>query len=345
MKYLEKMIKKRLGEVLLEEGLVTNEQVSEALNLQKKSSKRMGELLVELGYVSEQDIARTLAMQFQLPFISLKDYRLDKNLINSIPRELLHEYQLVPLDQMSGILVIVMAGFISRELMEQLQKISGCELAIYIGLSSEVRVVLDENCPLPTAKIAERSREIRKKEITEAIVKPTEPPAEAPLQPAAGAPAAAQKPAAAPAAQNAPPRSPGQQPVPGKPVQPGAPHAGTALPRPPAQPPAPGKPAQPGEPQQPAARRAKGPSSIFKTASSPDIASIHREDDGSKTYEIAAPNVDDQNEWQKVLKEADAVLDESGGSGDDWLKMFDDAEAAVRDDIKKKLEEGEEERR
>jgi hypothetical protein len=284
MKYPEKMTKKKLGEVLVEEGLLTSEQVLEALKLQKKNPRRLGEILVELGSVTEYDIAKTIAVQFQLPFISLKNYRLDKDLILSLPREALHEHQVVPVDKFEGILVVVMAGFMSRDAMNKLQEVSKCELAIFIGLSTEVKEVLDEYCPLPTQRVLTRAREIS----GEVVGKKTK------KEKTAAKKKIAEK------------KKPTEEKK--------------------------GRPSQVLAPDE-----VMSGSKTFKSADK-SIESIEMAEDGTKTYEIKAPNVDDTEEWNKVISEAEQVVPKDGEETD-WKNIFDEAEESVRKEIEKRLDD------
>lgn len=296
MKYLEKMTKKRLGEVLVEEGLLSNEQVNESLKLQKKSGQKLGEILIQLGYVSDYDIARTLAVQFQLPFISLKTYRLEKEVISILPKEMLHDHQIVPIDRIEDILLLVISGFISRKVIGQIEKAAGAELAFYIGLASEVKEVLNEFCPLPLEEVRRRQREIKLE--AQAAREPEEQGEEEEIVEMTPKPAA-------------PPEQETQAPLPQ-----------SAAPEPQQQqPPAKPKPQPRQQPQQP--------------------QTIETGVDGTRTYEISALDVDDTSEWEKVLSEADSIVGEDGEAGD-WLKIFDDAEDAVRKEIEEKQQDDDE---
>ena len=59
---------KLLGQVLLEKGLITQRQLSDALKARRRLPKKLGRILVEMGYVSEEDMLRSSAEQFGLPF-------------------------------------------------------------------------------------------------------------------------------------------------------------------------------------------------------------------------------------------------------------------------------------
>ena len=69
---ITRMTKRRLGELLQAEGLVTEEQVKIALVEQRKESLFLSEALIRLGYVTDQSIASIIAQQFNLPFLALE---------------------------------------------------------------------------------------------------------------------------------------------------------------------------------------------------------------------------------------------------------------------------------
>jgi hypothetical protein len=64
----ERALRKVLGELMLEKGLITSSQLREALRTQRRSQEKLGRILVELGYVSELDMFRAVSEQFGLPF-------------------------------------------------------------------------------------------------------------------------------------------------------------------------------------------------------------------------------------------------------------------------------------
>ncbi|MBN2492688.1 MAG: hypothetical protein JXQ29_17710 [Planctomycetes bacterium] len=145
MKYVEKMKHNRLGELLIEEGLVTTDQLVEALQEQKKTGAPIGQLLVSFGFLSERDVARTLAKRFQLPFIQVTRYAISKDLLELFPRDFLHRHQCAPLDRFDRILTVAVAHPIAKEVLEELQERSGCEVHLYVALASELRQTLAQH--------------------------------------------------------------------------------------------------------------------------------------------------------------------------------------------------------
>jgi type IV pilus assembly protein PilB len=87
-----------LGRILIKMGKVTRAQVSEALDLQKKKRGPLGQLLIELGYVDEQDVHLALAAQVGMESITLANIDIDQNVIDMVPSQMAHSYQIVPTD-------------------------------------------------------------------------------------------------------------------------------------------------------------------------------------------------------------------------------------------------------
>ncbi len=145
---LKKMGRKRLGGILMSDGRVTPEQVTEALEIQKDTGKMLGQVLVELGYITEFDLAKSLATQFQFPYINPSSYAMDRDVLELIPVETLYKYVFVPLDRFGNLLIVAMAGLLPEEMMQEIKKQTGCDLRIYIATARDVRAVLEKELPI-----------------------------------------------------------------------------------------------------------------------------------------------------------------------------------------------------
>jgi type IV pilus assembly protein PilB len=87
-----------IGRILIKMGKVTRQQVSDALELQKKKRGPLGQLLVELGYTNEADVNQALAAQRGMETITLGSVDIAKNVIDMIPSQMAHAYRIVPTD-------------------------------------------------------------------------------------------------------------------------------------------------------------------------------------------------------------------------------------------------------
>jgi hypothetical protein len=90
---------RRLGELLLEEKLVTVPQLQRALQRQYATGELLGEALVTLGVVTEADIARVIARQVGCPYFDASSYDISPEALSLVPVDVAIEYQLVPLDR------------------------------------------------------------------------------------------------------------------------------------------------------------------------------------------------------------------------------------------------------
>jgi type II secretory ATPase GspE/PulE/Tfp pilus assembly ATPase PilB-like protein len=106
---LQKRKGTRLGEVLIEAGLVTAEDVEVALSEQRKrGGKRIGQILVDLKLVSESDMTLTLAKKFQLPFVDLDACDIDLDAVAEVSRDVIEKYRLLPVASTSRVLMVAL---------------------------------------------------------------------------------------------------------------------------------------------------------------------------------------------------------------------------------------------
>lgn len=101
--------KKMLGELLVENNLLSATQLSEALEKQKTSKKRLGEIVVDLGFVNEQDLYTLLANQMGFKYVSLKNVELDIDTVMTINQNLAQKHLAIPIAIENNKLVIAMA--------------------------------------------------------------------------------------------------------------------------------------------------------------------------------------------------------------------------------------------
>ena len=100
---------KMLGEMLVDAGLLTTEQVDSIIQEARTQNVRMGELLVTKGLVSQQDIAMVLSLQLNIPLVDLKRDRVNPEALRYVPEDYARSHTLVPLDATSDSIVVVMA--------------------------------------------------------------------------------------------------------------------------------------------------------------------------------------------------------------------------------------------
>ena len=92
----------RLGDLLISQGLLTDEQLKMALEEQKRSGRKLGRIFVDSGYVTEEGISKALAGQLRIPFIDLKQFNLRPELIKLLPEAQARRFRALVLDEAGG---------------------------------------------------------------------------------------------------------------------------------------------------------------------------------------------------------------------------------------------------
>jgi len=115
---------KRLGEILIEQGLIGLPQLEEALAKQQAEGGFIGEILVRLGFVKQDDIVSCLVKQCKIPHLNLLDYEVTKEVLQIIPKELCLKHNLLPIDKLGRILTIAMVNPFDVEALEEVRKLS-----------------------------------------------------------------------------------------------------------------------------------------------------------------------------------------------------------------------------
>src|SRR5690349_3832380 len=109
MKNFKKTTNKHLGELLVERGVISAEQLKVAIEYQKRNKGLIGEVLVELKFATEKDIAQSLTCQYGFPYLPLANYDIDPEVIGSVPENLCRQFCLVPIDKIGKNLTLAMA--------------------------------------------------------------------------------------------------------------------------------------------------------------------------------------------------------------------------------------------
>ncbi len=116
----------RIGDLLVSQQMITDQQLSHALEEQKLSGRKLGNTLVDLGYVDENALLNLLSDQLDIPFVELKQYRFDRELIQQLPETSARRYRVIPLREDEDGLLLGMADptdiFCLDELERQLKK-------------------------------------------------------------------------------------------------------------------------------------------------------------------------------------------------------------------------------
>ncbi|MFH1765006.1 MAG: type IV-A pilus assembly ATPase PilB [Gemmatimonadota bacterium] len=104
------VVQDRLGDLFVREGLITSEQLQEALKEARQSKTRIGFALVKLGFVAENQLTRALAKQFRVPAVDLDKVKVEEKILRLVPEEVAMKHRVLPLRKVGRTLTVAMAN-------------------------------------------------------------------------------------------------------------------------------------------------------------------------------------------------------------------------------------------
>ena len=134
----------RLGEMLQKAGLITQEQLQEALEAQKKEGGKLGYNLVKLGFVKEDDIAQLLSEQYGVPAINLRHFEIDETIIKLIPPEVVQKYLVLPVNRTGATLTIAMADPTNVFAMDDIKFMTGYNVEPVVASEVAIREAMEK---------------------------------------------------------------------------------------------------------------------------------------------------------------------------------------------------------
>jgi type IV pilus assembly protein PilB len=128
-----------LGELLINMQIITREQLNAALEAQKESRKKLGEILLEQGAIHETDLVNALSLQLGIPKILPSVGIIEKNLLESFNPDFLHEHLFLPAIKEEKNLTLIMANPLDQDTIELVRRMMKCEIITAIATASEIR--------------------------------------------------------------------------------------------------------------------------------------------------------------------------------------------------------------
>ncbi|MHC4470599.1 MAG: GspE/PulE/PilB domain-containing protein [Planctomycetota bacterium] len=143
MKHLEKLSRKRLGEVLVDEGLISKSQLSDAEEEQKRTGVPLGSVLVTANYVTEFDLAKTVCGQYQLPYLELGSFNPTKSVIELFPPEDLRGGRFFPIDELGTVITMAVPEVPDLEFLKEIRSRTGLLPFLFVSLLSDIEAAYD----------------------------------------------------------------------------------------------------------------------------------------------------------------------------------------------------------
>ena len=152
MVQISRLGRKKLGEVLVEEGVLKEDQLREAQLRIRATGEHLVDTLHGLGFATETEVARVVAKKYGLPFIDVSRYRIPRDAAEAVPVPFLRLNHMIALDKIGRTLVMAVGGGVNLEPLEKVERLTGCQVFVYVSVLSKIMTALDKmGSPAPAA--------------------------------------------------------------------------------------------------------------------------------------------------------------------------------------------------
>ncbi|MGH7322615.1 MAG: ATPase, T2SS/T4P/T4SS family [Candidatus Rokuibacteriota bacterium] len=141
---MSELAKRKLGDILVERGFITEEQLQEAL----RSGKRLGEALMEMGALSADELNWALSELLGVPYVEFRDEMVDFDLARTMPEEVLRRHSAFPVLQVGNELTVILSDPTNRHAVIELEALTGAKVSVAIAAGETIRHLLDKAFPL-----------------------------------------------------------------------------------------------------------------------------------------------------------------------------------------------------
>ena len=134
----------RMGDLLIAERLITQDQLDQALSEQRGSGMRLGYVLVKMGLVRELEITKMLARQYRVPAVDLSQFDVDEKIVKLIPSEVALKHTALPLKREGRTLTVAMVEPANAQILDDLKFITRCDIFPVIAGEYTLRTAIEK---------------------------------------------------------------------------------------------------------------------------------------------------------------------------------------------------------
>ena len=139
--------RRRMGESLVDTGVIDDKSLSKAIEIQKITKKKLGQVLLDMGVVDELEIAKTLSKQFNIPLVRLDNIEIPKEVIDLVPAEMAEGYLLVPVEVKGKGLLLAMANPLEPYAVDDVRFVTRMPIVIAVASQGEILRALEKYYP------------------------------------------------------------------------------------------------------------------------------------------------------------------------------------------------------
>jgi type IV pilus assembly protein PilB len=135
---------RKIGQILINRGLISVAQLEEALNEQGLTGRFLGEIIVGRGVLTEEQVAKALSEQLGFGFVDLKEMEVESKAVDMIPREMCEKNLMIPIFVSQNTLTVAMANALDVGAVDKMQSMSGMRIRPVFACASDIRRVLEK---------------------------------------------------------------------------------------------------------------------------------------------------------------------------------------------------------
>jgi type IV pilus assembly protein PilB len=134
-----------VADIVREVTDISDDQLRQALDVQKETREPLAQILVNMGLISEKEKVRILGRQWGIPFVDLTDKQIDKDLLKLIPHHLLQRWKAVPVDRNGPRLVVAMVNPLDVYAIDQMRLVAGMDIESVIASAEDIGAALGQS--------------------------------------------------------------------------------------------------------------------------------------------------------------------------------------------------------
>jgi type IV pilus assembly protein PilB len=138
-------VNRRLGDLLVADGLITQEQLDKALVEQKGSAEKLGSILIKLGAVNEEQLIGFLSRQYGVPSITLSQLEIDPDVLKLVPPQIAKKYEVLPVRKMGNSLALAMADPTNVFALDDISFMTNLQVLPLVASQSAIKKAIERN--------------------------------------------------------------------------------------------------------------------------------------------------------------------------------------------------------
>lgn len=164
---MQETFKNKLIDILINGKLLTQEQLADALEIQKNIGGSLGKILVWQGYVSQKDIIVAMSQQLNIPPINLSKYQIDKTLIDLIPEKMVKQYLVMPISKIGSMLTVAMVDPLNIFAIDDIKALTNYQIQPIIATENDIKDAINRYYGSPVEDISKMMEQAESSDVLE----------------------------------------------------------------------------------------------------------------------------------------------------------------------------------